>query len=242
MDLDSIYDSLVNFKGYDINFSINEEASGNEAIVTICTSGEGAAVKLKELIEEVLSGMTNRNISVIPIGMNQMETVLAELSQKHTLLAAVGMIKPKFAIPFISLEKIIAGEGETILRKIVKSNVNIVNTDKNIIVRKLAEESLEKFLTYLNPKKVISVLMEFQSVLEKEMPKKWNNPLRVRLLVHCGCALERMVIHDGLKYQGDRTQVNTLRIEMIQKAASVFEKRLKITLTEDEIYYISEMF
>ncbi len=242
MDLDSIYDSLVNFKGYDINFSINEEASGNEAIVTICTSGEGAAVKLKELIEEVLSGMTNRNISVIPIGMNQMETVLAELSQKHTLLAAVGMIKPKFAIPFISLEKIIAGEGETILRKIVKSNVNIVNTDKNIIVRKLAEESLEKFLTYLNPKKVISVLMEFQSVLEKEMPKKWNNPLRVRLLVHCGCALERMVIHDGLKYQGDRTQVDTLRIEMIQKAASVFEKRLKITLTEDEIYYISEMF
>ena len=88
----------------------------------------------------------------------------------------------------------------------------------------------------------MSVLIDFQSVLEKESKRKWNNPLRIRLIVHCGCALERMVVQEGLKYQGEIDEVDTLKVKMIKKAASVFEKTLNIILSDDEIYYMAQMF
>lgn len=241
MDLDSIYDSLVNFKGYDIDFTAPEEKA-KEVIITICTSGEGAAVKLKELIEEELDSITNRKVDVIPIGVNQMKSSILDLETSYKIIAAVGMVKPPLDIPFIPLEKVISGEAKDFLRKILKSDLKIVKNDKNVVVRNLCEESLEKFLTYLNPKKIMSVLIDFQSVLEKESKRKWNNPLRIRLIVHCGCALERMVVQEGLKYQGEIDEVDTLKVERIKKAASVFEKTLNIILSDDEIYYMAQMF
>lgn len=241
MDLDSIYDSLVNFKGYDIDFTAPEEKA-KEVIITICTSGEGAAVKLKELIEEELDSITNRKVDVIPIGVNQMKSSILDLETSYKIIAAVGMVKPPLDIPFIPLEKVISGEAKDFLRKILKSDLKIVKNDKNVVVRNLCEESLEKFLTYLNPKKIMSVLIDFQSVLEKESKRKWNNPLRIRLIVHCGCALERMVVQEGLKYQGEIDEVDTLKVKMIKKAASVFEKTLNIILSDDEIYYMAQMF
>ena len=241
MDLDSIYDSLVNFKGYDIDFTAPEEKA-KEVIITICTSGEGAAVKLKELIEEELDSITNRKVDVIPIGVNQMKSSILDLETSYKIIAAVGMVKPPLDIPFIPLEKVISGEAKDFLRKILKSDLKIVKNDKNVVVRNLCEESLEKFLTYLKPKKIMSVLIDFQSVLEKESKRKWNNPLRIRLIVHCGCALERMVVQEGLKYQGEIDEVDTLKVKMIKKAASVFEKTLNIILSDDEIYYMAQMF
>ena len=241
MDLDSIYDSLVNFKGYDIDISVPEEKA-KEVIVTICTSGEGAAIKLKELIEEELESITNRKVDVIPIGVNQMKASILDLQTSYKIIAAVGMVKPPLDIPFIPLEKVISGEAREFLRKILKSDLKLVKNDKNVVVRNLCEESLEKFLTYLNPKKIMSVLIDFQSVLEKESKRKWSNPLRIRLIVHCGCALERMVVQEGLKYQGEFAEIDTLKVEMIKRAASVFEKTLNIVLSDDEIYYMAQMF
>ena len=109
------------------------------------------------------------------------------------------------------------------------------------MVERLCEESLQKFLTYLNPLKVMSVLLEFASVLEKKRGKKFSNPIKIRLIVHCGCALERMVMHNGLEYKGERENIDTQKLKYLQEASCVFEKRLKIELTADELCYMTEM-
>ncbi|WP_019552082.1 sigma 54-interacting transcriptional regulator [Propionispira raffinosivorans] len=243
MDLSSIYESLLNFKGYEVvEFNRNKDEGGREVIVTICTSGAGAAVKLKEMIEEILLHIVDRKVEVIPVGIKNLDHVIRELAINYKIVAAIGMIKPNYNIPFIPLEKLIEGDGETILRRLLKSNVKFVEKEKkNVVVQKLCEESLQKFLTYLNPIKVMSVLLEFDSVLEKKMGKKFSNPIKIRLIVHCGCALERMVIHNGLVYTGNRQNVDTQKFNCITEAASVFERSLKIKLTEDEIYYMTDM-
>lgn len=242
MDLDSIYESLLNFKGYEIALVDGKKIkTTNEVIVTICTSGEGAAVKLKEIVEDILVHVVDRTIEVIPIGVKNLETVLIELAKAHTIIATVGMVKPKLEIPFIPLEKLLHGEGEMILRNLLKKTGKVIVKEKNVVVRNLCEESLQKFLTYLNPTKVISVLLEFASVLEKELNRKFSNPIQIRLIVHCGCALERMIINHPLRYEGSSAEVDTHKLNAVKKAASVFKNTLKITLTEDEMILISEM-
>lgn len=242
MDLDSIYESLLNFKGYEVALVDGKHLkTANEVIVTICTSGEGAALKLKELVEDILMHVIDRDIEVIPVGVKNLDHVLEELSKNHTILATVGMVKSNLDVPFIPLEKLINGEGETILRNILKKDGKIIVKEKNVVVRNLCEESLQKFLTYLNPSKVISVLLEFESVLEKELNRKLSNPIQIRLIVHCGCALERMVINNPLHYDGSQDGIDTEKFEIVKKAASVFKNTLKITLTDDEIILITEM-
>ena len=153
------------------------------------------------------------------------------------------MVKPDYDVPFIPLEKIIEGEGEKVLRNLLQSgSVKLVEREKkNVVVQKLCEESLQKFLTYLNPLKVMGVLLDFSSVLERSLGKKFSNPIKIRLIVHCGCALERMVIGNSLVYQGDSSQLDQQKLQQLKRAAEIFEKSLKIKLTEDEFYYMSEL-
>ena len=244
-DLDSIYDSLLDFKGYEaVELNADKSlADGREVIVTICTSGEGAAVKLKSLVEDMLKHITDRQIEVVPVGVKHLGHVIRELGATNKIVAAVGMVKPDYDVPFIPLEKIIEGEGEKVLRSLLQSgSVKLVEREKkNVVVQKLCEESLQKFLTYLNPLKVMGVLLDFSSVLERSMGKKFSNPIKIRLIVHCGCALERMVIGNGLMYQGDSSQLDQQKLQQLKRAAEIFEKSLKIKLTEDEFYYMSEL-
>jgi transcriptional regulatory protein LevR/transcriptional regulator with AAA-type ATPase domain len=243
MDLNSIYESLLNFKGYEVvNLTDEIPTEGKEVIVTVCSSGKGAALKLKELVEEILQHMVERPIEVIPVGVQKLDYTIRKLATKYKVVAAIGMVKPAYDVPFISLEKLIDGDGEKILGSLLKNNIKFVEREKkNVVVQKLCEESLQKFLTYLNPSKVISVLIEFDSVLERKMGKTFSNPIRIRLIVHCGCALERIVTHSALVYQGDKLKADTQKIEMLKEAASVFENRLKLKLDEDEFYYMAEM-
>lgn len=243
MELKSLHESLIGFKGYEVAALPGAgPANGSEdVIVTICTSGEGAAVKLKEMVEEILANIVDRKIEVLPVGVRNLDMKMQEIAGTRHIIAAVGMVKPNQAVPFISLEKLIGGEGEAMLSALLHVDVKAVKKDRNVVVRNLCEESLQKFLTYLNPTKVISVLMEFASVLENALGKTLSNPIKIRLLVHCGCALERMVICNGLCYHGDRDHIDQHSLECLKKAAYVVENALKIKLTEDELLYMAEM-
>ncbi len=244
MDLDSIYESLVNFKGYEaMDFAdAPQPADGQEAIVTICSSGQGAALKLKSLVEDVLHH-AGRAVEVIPIGVMHMEERLTEISQTYRIVAAVGMKKPRMNIPFIPLEQLIDGDGERLLTELVfNQEITMMPKEKsNMVVQNLCEESLQKFLTYLNPAKVMSVLLEFDRILEKELSIRLSNPLRIRLIVHCGCALERIVTRSPLAYKEDKDKIDTQKLEAVKKAARVFDETLKLRFDEDEYYFMANM-
>lgn len=243
MDLDSIYESLLNFKGYEtMDFAAKSGDNRPKAIVTICSTGQGAALKLKSLVEDVLK-KSDRQVEVIPIGLVNMEDRLQELSNDYQLLAAVGMKKPQQNVPFIPLEALIDGDGERMLKTILhdKTITRLPAETSSTVVERLCEESLQKFLTYLNPAKVMGGLLEFDKILEKELAIKLSNPLRIRLIVHCGCALERIVTRSPLAFKDDKSKVDTQKLAAVKKAASVFDKTLKLHFDEDEFYFIANM-
>ena len=246
MDLDSIYESLRSFKGYEAVDTHGEPLNTQDAIVTICSSGHGAAMKIKALVEDVLRH-AGRLMEVIPVGVLHLEERLTEIAAEYHIVAAVGMKKPAMNVPFIPLEQLIDGEGERILMELVAgSGTHIMSpvTGKgknNMVVQRLCEESLQRFLTFLNPAKVMSVLLDFDRQLEKELHLNLSNPLRVRLLVHCGCALERVVTRSPLVYKDDKSAVDEKKIIALKKAAQIFDETLKLRFDEDEYYFMANM-
>ncbi len=243
MDIDTIYESLRTFKGYEaVDFAGQEERGQREAIVTICSTGQGAALKLKALVEEILHH-AGRGIEVIPVGLVKLEEKIRSIMEEYRVIAAVGMKKPKLELPFIPLEQLIDGAGEQMLTELVFNHeLSLVPRERNnLVVQRLCEESLQKFLTYLNPVKIMSVLLDFDRSLERELGKTFSNPIRIRLIVHCGCALERVVLRTPLVYKGDKEKCDRGKIAAVRKAAKIFEETLKLSMDEDEFYFMANM-
>lgn len=247
MDLDALYNSLKQFRGYskvegEEQFTNEENVNKKRAIITICSTGEGTAVKLKELVERIVKSTKEQEIEILPISVKDIKQEIIEIKKGYTIIASVGILNPKIEAPFISLEELISGDGENILISIIqRKNFKIEKNHENVVVKDLCEDSLNQFLTYLNPSKIISVLYQFVSFLEENEKTSFNNATKIRIMVHVGCALERMVIRDGLNYDGEKDKVNMHKVKTITEANKIFKDAINITLSEDEILFLAEM-
>lgn len=81
-----------------------------KAIVALCITGEGTAIKIKSLLEKMIPEI-NDKAEIIPfgiIGNEDIETKIKKIQEKKEVVALVGTIEPEnLNIPFIPLEEII---------------------------------------------------------------------------------------------------------------------------------------
>jgi len=244
-DLSSVYSYLItDFRGY-TNKVITEEVNPIDGvIVTVCSTGKGAAVKLKELVQDIVDNITTNNINIIPIGLNNLSKSINNISKKHKIIAIIGVANPDMGIPFISLENLIDGSGEKTLKSIIEGKpiVNSNNKSENqIVLKNLCKQSLRELLTFLNPDKIYALLEDFVTSIEKSLCINYENPVKLRIMLHVACALERMVLNDGLEYRESADTLNKNSLSALNEASLVFKKSLSISLTKDELYYMVEI-
>lgn len=112
-----------------------------KAIVTICITGEGTALKIKKYIEDIIKDIKN-NFKIISIGMISQEGIeneIIKIREENDVVAFVGTVNPVIDnIPFISVEEILNGTGIKKLREITSMNNKIIeNPLKEIIDEEL---------------------------------------------------------------------------------------------------------
>lgn len=247
MNLDAIYESLKDFRGYG-SYHL-EQHHGNEikprktpAILSVCSTGEGTAEKLKQLVERLLNNIGRTDIKVLSLPINEVEKGKAVYMQAYDIILTVGIADPKVGAPFIPIESLFMGDGENQVVNLIQNQQLLpTNSRSPAMVREMSEESLNEFLTFLNPKKVIGSITKFVSSLEQITGQTFNNAFKINLNLHIGCALERAVTGDCLVYQNEVTKEKEEQIAAFKKAAQLFKDRLKIKLNDDELYYIADM-
>lgn len=201
----------------------------DKVIITVCTSGKGTAVKLKEIVENIIVNLTQENIDIIPVGLKELDKKVKMLQKEYEILAVISVKKPKENIPFIPLEKLINGNGEKILRGIIAGNQFVVLPQtESIVIKELCEDNLKQFLTYLNPHKIIGILLKFVDDLEMDLNVNYDNPMKIRIIVHIGYALERVVINDGLKCPVDKDPISIQIAHSVDKTCEIFKRAFNI--------------
>lgn len=245
MDLEDIYESLKDFRGYGHYTAVktvNDASSKPPAILTICSTGEGTAEKLKQMIEQILQNISRTDVNVIPLPINEIDDRKEMLIEEYEILLAVGIANPKIQVPFIPLESLFMADGEERIVTLIQNQQLLPSNPRSpVMVKEMSEESLNEFLTYLNPKKIIRSIMNFVEHLEKIEGKTFNNTTKINLNVHIGCALERTVLHDSLVYDTDVCEEKIIKKEAYKEAAAIFQKSFRITLADDELYYLVDM-
>jgi transcriptional regulatory protein LevR/transcriptional regulator with AAA-type ATPase domain len=243
MNIEEIYQSLKDFRGYNNgNAEVKAEKVSNKVIVTVCSSGKGAAVKLKEFVEKIVYDLTEEKIVVVPAKVRELDKVVKDLRTKHTILAVIGVKRPsELNIPFIPLEKLIEASGEQALRELLLNNqLPVMHANESIVVRDLCEDTLKEFMTYLNPHKILGILMKFMEQLEQELEVDFHYAKKIQLVVHTAHAMERMVIGEGLIYQGDVSLLDQRVLDAVNRSCNIFASSMNMKLTNDEKYYICE--
>ncbi|UYZ34877.1 sigma 54-interacting transcriptional regulator [Clostridium beijerinckii] len=244
-DLNSVYSYLItDFRGYTNNMMREGKIGEENAIITICSTGKGAAIKLKELVEAVAKNISiNDNVRIIPVGLNNLNESIKQISQKNKILALVGIANPNMGIPFISIEELIDGSGENILRNIIEGkDINpVIKGENQIVLKNLCKQTLTEILTFLNPEKIYSLLDDFIKSIEKSLNVHYENPTKLRIMFHVACALERMLLNNGLVYDSSDSELNPRYLEVLRRANLIFKEALSIELTDDELYYMIDV-
>ena len=247
MELDDIYFSLCDFKGYGSYRKTTQQLDTSmlyqkvKAILCVCSTGQGTAEKLKTFVDGMLCNMERCDINVIAMPLNEVEIQRDLLLKRYEFIMSLGIADPRINAPFLPLETLFSSNGEAQFTLLVQRSHLQSVIRPHAMVRKISEESMTEFLTYLNPKKVVDPVLEYISELEKLEGFPFDNGMKVSISVHIGSALERMVQHCGLKYDGSLSEDNQKKLDTYQTIARCFQKKLAITLDRDELSYILEM-
>jgi transcriptional regulatory protein LevR len=134
----------------------HEKADYPKALVTICITGEGSALKIKDLIEDLIPEIKDE-IEVIPIGAltKDVKKLIDDLRKTKNIIAVVGTVNPETKdICFISIEDILRGGGVARIRGLL--NINSGSAEETGTVAEAADndslpEILKPGLIAVNP-------------------------------------------------------------------------------------------
>lgn len=133
--LDSIADEVDNKNNY-YKTAVMEASNKEKVIITLCITGEGAASKVKEYIENSL-GKSIKDVDIIPIGYMNNEDITStidRISRNKQIISIVGTINPEINdIPFISVEKLITGKALGRLKKLINNDKIFKNNLSEVI-------------------------------------------------------------------------------------------------------------
>ena len=119
-DLDEIADALDGDKTY--VGQVKRVKKYLKTIITVCITGEGAALKIKKYLEDIMDS-SNESLNIISIGIMNRDSAqdrIHEISEDHNIIAIVGTINPGILdIPFISFQDILKEDGKRVLKKLM---------------------------------------------------------------------------------------------------------------------------
>jgi len=175
------------------------------AIVTACISGCGAAVKLKNMIEQKFS--LPEDIEIVTMDISSVESLrdrLTELASAREIICIVGMdVGLDMGYPFLSVEEFVLGNGIGRLTEILR-NYHIGKRagepagdarESGLEATFFSGRHMKSYLFYLDGEKIMPYLNEFVNKLESARGRL-GTPKRLMLFIHLCSMVERLIFEN----------------------------------------------
>ncbi|WP_265455425.1 sigma-54-dependent transcriptional regulator [Enterococcus sp. HY326] len=204
-DLAELFESLKEFQGYGQLTTTNEEKSviaEDKVILAICTTGEGTAQRIKEIIEKALQTSAVKNIQVATTSVMAAEEKIQELQKNSEIVAVTGILDPKINAPFLPLENFINQDVELLLENLLLENdlhqIQEIELTESSAKQIAVDYILESF-TFINGKKIIEPLWQFTDELfDTFFDHPMDYSTYINLVIHLAGAIERIILKETL--------------------------------------------
>lgn len=241
-DIDKIWYSVnENISNY-FNSSLKKMtevfvAKKDRIIITVCTTGEGSAVAIKELLEKK-EYIQHEKVQIIPLNVNNLKEFYASvnnLKENKKIIAIVGTFNPDiYGIPYLSVAEIFEKNQEQGLKEILEA------------------DSIEAFSWIIeNYKKEIDDTIEIEFYKEvclstimfirNELGFHVSEGVGTGMVLHLVCALKR--IGSGSECPPCEVKPKILReypteVKKLKKYINGIASKGNIYLNDDEICFI----
>jgi|GEM_PF-1041546 len=254
-DIDVIYRNLLSYSNNTGNFLSKEfklsKPKKENVILTICLTGEGSAIKLKNMIENSAI-LDSESIDVVPLSiMNHRDAIkrIQKISKTSNIIAIVGTYNPGINnIPFVSIEKMLINNNYSELKQIVfeafsnevkpldfetERHPTITNDDpiKNV------HDYLEKEISTYNYRQIKPILDNLITHWESFFQTKYSSDKKIGLIVHIASALENLINQNrNIEIKNADQYFQTYQTETgeIKNSLELLETALEITIPDTE--------
>ncbi|WP_300258769.1 PRD domain-containing protein [Clostridium sp.] len=220
----------------DVYYEKASEENEKKTIITLCMSGQGGAVQMKEYIEEVLGDFP---VKVIPLAISDDKELLLEINEirKNTsICCVVGTFNPNIYpyVPFVSVSELFETDRRQ-LRKLLHLHHPDYLSESSIY------NNLEESLLMIEGSEIKKNLPPIIDRLELLIDKDFSKDQSIGLFMHMSALIDRLI-------QGEKSQSNnkTAKIkdeyyklfEEIKKILKILERKFKIRFCDDDIAII----
>ena len=244
-DVSEAYYNIVNNK-YSLIGSIPDTYDRNakstsKVIVTLCMTGKGGALQMKQYLENNV--VFDSNTTIIPLAVSDKDILFESINQimeKSTIQCLVGTYDPKLhGIPFISVASLF----ETPVEKLpmlltLQRDESVSDIDYNQIYEYFSEQlinvDIKKLKRHLRP-----AVIKIKHLVNDTTPE-----LEVGLFVHIACSIGRMINHEPMPIHVKKDQIlnkNKTLYNDLKDILAPMEKAMKIKFSDDELAIIIEI-
>lgn len=203
------------------------------AILSICTTGEGGAKEIKNLLEESIYYDKNFfeiiNISAID------DEIFNKIKEEFNVLAIVSTFTFEEDIPQFNLEDIFIGEGLNMLQKIIDVEDAYIKMS----------DTIKEHLKNIDGVKALKDIKRFNSNIQSKLNIKLPTNRLIGIILHIACMLERLkdeIVIDEFKNKEQFIEENKDLYNLVRNETLVLNTEYGVEIVDDEVCYIATLF
>lgn len=234
--LDEVYSSSI--EATKVNYLNNNivNSKRENIIITTCFTGEGSAVKLKEII---LKRLSIKNIRIKPLDIldrKEFMKKLEEIKSSYNVLAIVGTFNMNIIdIPFIGAKDILEGKGILLLSDYIDREEEFIKIT----------ESLDSSLRNLDGKVLVKYIRRSMFEIQDRLNIKVSHEVSIGMIMHLSFLIEKILLKEERKrFKGLSEFRNNHSKEFILLKQSFrnIEINYDIKMDDNDLAYIATMF
>lgn len=235
----------IGSESYQQKFEIsNEKENKNDkgfkkktAIITACFTGDGAAVKLQNLlIAELETELEYELISLQLMNKLNFREEIKELKKEFRLLAVVGTVELELNDTlYLSAADILAGDGIAQLNSVL---------EKEEMYQKMKSSLADQFI-HLSSFEIVEELRTVIKKIENRLKKSIDSGIEIGILLHMAYMIENLLAggkNNKFKNIDEFEEKNLKKLKELKKIMKPLGKKYQIRIDKNELAYLLEMF
>lgn len=235
----SVQESHINYLNANINtLKDNFKAKSDNIILTVCSTGEGSAIVLKEMLLKKLD-TDKYKLQIIPLNIDNVQefySTVNNLGDEKNIIAIVGSFNPEiYGIPFISISEIFNDSDLSCLK-------NLFIEDSTNIYKEIIDTHKEKIKYLIDETVYTEFIYKTLEFIEKTLKFDLNENKSIGLILHITCALERLHL-DKQNKPNCSIKINLIEnykqeYTLLEAFLKLYESKLNVSFSSDEICFI----
>lgn len=234
-NIDELYHGIADYMAIDAKQYLDiMNVKRPKAIITLCNTGDGGALQLKNYLEDHIDFGENVVIPLAISDRNELQKEIQEIQKKYRVHCLIGTINPQIGnYPFIPISKIFEVDSSDLSRLLEFEHVKEKGVDYNEIY-----EYLDENLEYVDIEKVRKVLPQVMHDIKKSVDYELSQDQELGLFVHIACSINRILANEKLPENKQKEVIMKKYKKLFKETLKTYqkiEKAFGIIFSDDEI-------